>query len=81
MNTTVNSTTEVALHLIQAEGTGTAQGVDIADGKTYNLTETVYVEANMVNNTDKFVSVVSLYILYTFTSFVKGNNTICFFSY
>jgi len=57
VNTTVNSTTEVALHLIQAEGTGTAQGVDIADGKTYNLTETVFVEANMVNNTDKFVSV------------------------
>ena len=80
MNATVNSTAEITLHLIEAEGTGIARGVDINDGTTYNLTEIVHVEANMVNNTDKFVSIVSLYILEIFTSFVKGNNTICFFS-
>merc|ERR1712142_694584 len=57
VNATVNSTAEMELHLIEAEGTGIAHGVDIADGTTYNLTEIVHVEADMVNNTDKFVSI------------------------
>jgi len=57
VNATVNSTAEVAIHAIIVSGTGDAPGVDISDGTTYNLTETVHVEARMVNNTDKFVSV------------------------
>ena len=59
------------LHLITESGAGSAPGVDISNGTTYNLTETIHVEARMVNNTDKFVSTVSLYIPVTFASFVK----------
>jgi len=56
VNATVNSTTEMELHLITESGAGSAPGVDISNGTTYNLTETIHVEARMVNNTDKFVS-------------------------
>ena len=71
MNATVNSTAEIKLHLITERGAGSAPGVDISDGTTYNLTETIHVEARMVNNTNKFVSTVSLYTPVTFSSFVK----------
>ena len=60
VNTTVNSTSEAQLFLVDVNGD------EIADGKTYNLTETIYVEARVVNNTDKFVSVVSSYTSETF---------------
>jgi len=51
VNTTVNSTSEAQLFLVDVNGD------EVADGTTYNLTETIYVEARVVNNTDKFVSV------------------------
>merc|ERR1712168_833140 len=51
VNSTVNSTTEAQLFLVDDSF------VDVVDGTTYNLTERVHVEARVVNNTDKFVSV------------------------
>jgi len=70
-NETVDSTAEAGLYLIISQGTGDAAGDDISDGTTYGLKETIHVEARLANNTDKFVSTVSLYTPETFASFVK----------
>ena len=70
-NETVDSTAEAGLYLIISQGTGDAAGDDISDGTTYGLKETIHVEARLANNTDKFVSTVSLSTPETFASFVK----------
>jgi len=61
-NLTENATAEVELHLVSSVPDGGSQTSDIAAGTVYNLTDTVYVEARIVNNTDKFIS--SLYNCY-----------------
>ena len=59
-NLTENATAEAHLHLVASQPDGLGPTNDIAAGKVYNLTDTVYVEANVENNTDKFVATVSL---------------------
>jgi len=44
------------LHLVSTSPSGSTPGTDIVPGTFYNLTDTVYVEARMVDNTDKFVA-------------------------
>ena len=56
---------------------GGSQTSDIAAGTVYNLTDTVYVEARIVNNTDKFISSVSLQKLYFFFNNVTFNFFSC----
>jgi len=50
-----NSITSAQLYLIESAGTGNSKGTDIPDGKVYNLTETIFVEARIAENTDKFL--------------------------
>ena len=59
-NLTENATAEAHLHLVDSQPDGVTQTADIAAGTVYNLTEIVYVEADIENNTDKFVATVSL---------------------
>ena len=51
---------DIGLHLIEGAGTGSAAGTDVAAGKVYNLTDTVYIEARVADHTDEFVSTVSI---------------------
>ena len=50
----------IELHLVSTAPDGIDPTSDIAAGTDYNLTDTVYVEARIVDNTDKFVATVSL---------------------
>ena len=50
------------LHLVSSLPNGGSPTSDIAAGTVYNLTDTVYVEARIVNNTDKLIGNVSLQI-------------------
>ena len=59
-NLTENATAVIELHLVSTAPDGTTATSDVATGTVYNLTDTIYVEANIVNNTDKFVATVSL---------------------
>jgi len=61
-NLTENSTTEAHLYLVSSAPDGASQTSDIAAGTVYNLTDTVYVEARIVNNTAKLIG--SLYNCY-----------------
>jgi len=55
-NLTENATAVIELHLVSTAPDGTTATSDVATGTVYNLTDTIYVEANIVNNTDKFVA-------------------------
>jgi len=55
-NLTENATAEAHLHLVDSQPDGVTPTNDIAVGTVYNLTEIVYVEADIENNTDKFVA-------------------------
>ena len=55
-----NPTTYAELNLITIAGTSTSKGVGIADVKVHNLTKQIFVEARLIDNTDKFMSTVSL---------------------
>ena len=59
-NLTENATAEIALYLFSTAPDGTTPTSNIAASTDYNLTDTVYIEADIVNNTDKFVATVSL---------------------
>jgi len=59
-NLTENATAVIELHLVSTAPDGIDPTSDIAAGTDYNLTDTVYVEARIVDNTDKFVATVSL---------------------
>jgi len=54
-NLTENATIEAELHLVSSKPDSFYPTSDIAAGTVYNLTDTIYVEARIVNNTDKLV--------------------------
>jgi len=53
-NLTEDASVEVELHLVSSGPDGVSPTGDIAAGTVYNLTDTVYVEARIVDNTVKF---------------------------
>jgi len=54
-NLTENATAEAHLHLVATQPDGLSKTTDIAAGTVYNLTDIVYVEAD-IENSDKFVA-------------------------
>jgi len=55
-NLTENATAEVELHLVSTAPDGIYPTSDVAAGTVYNLTDTVYVEARMVDNEGAFMT-------------------------